>query len=157
MGKVIHLPRTLLVCYSGSMVKPEDCVFCHPSERVLEENEFAQVILSNPRKVPGHFLVIPKRHIEKPWELTNEELVAVFELIFFVEKKIIGKLGDGADVKQNYRPFLPQSRLKKDHVHFHVYPRSLQDYLYKVAEVYETDLFADLDDYEREEVGKLLK
>jgi diadenosine tetraphosphate (Ap4A) HIT family hydrolase len=125
------------------MVKHEDCVFCHPGERVLKENEFAQVILSNPRKVPGHFLVIPKRHIEKPWELTNEELVAVFELIFFVEKKIIGKLGDGADVK--------------DHVHFHVYPRSLQDYLYKVAEVYETDLFADLDDYEREEVGKLLK
>lgn len=139
------------------MVKAEDCSFCHPKERVLKENELAQVVLSNPRKVPGHFLVMPKRHIEKPWELTNEELAAIFELIFFIEKRIIGKLGDGADVRQNYRPFIPQSRLKADHVVFHVYPRSLQDYLYKVSEVYETDLFTDLDDLERKEVSKLLE
>ena len=139
------------------MTKPSDCPFCTPTERVLKENALAQVVLSNPRKVPGHFLVLPKRHIEKPWELTNDELVAVFELIFFVEQKIIGKLGDGADIKQNYRPFQPQSRLKADHIVFHVYPRSLHDYLYKVSEVYETDLFADLDDLERSEVSKLLK
>lgn len=139
------------------MVNVSDCSFCHPAERVLKENELAQVMLSNPRKVPGHFLIMPKRHVEKPWEMTNEELVAVFELIFFVEQRIIGKLGEGADIKQNYRPFLPQSRLKADHVVFHVYPRSLHDYLYKVAEIYETDLFADLDDVERNEVAKLLK
>ena len=139
------------------MVNKQDCPFCNPNERVLKENKLALTTLSNPRKVPGHFLVMPKRHIEKPWEMTNDELVAVFELIFFVEQRIIGKLGEGADIKQNYRPFLPQSRLKADHVVFHVYPRSLQDYLYKVAEIYETDLFADLDDVERNEVAKLLK
>lgn len=139
------------------MVKPEDCPFCTPKEPVLRENKLAQVVLSNPRKVPGHFLVMPKRHIEKPWELTDEELVAVFDLIFFVEKRIIGTLGEGADVRQNYRPFIPSSRLKADHIVFHVYPRSLQDYLYKVSEVYETDLFTDLDDLERREVSKLLE
>ncbi len=139
------------------MVQTKDCMICSGSDPVLKENDLAKVILSNPRKVPGHFLVMPKRHIEKPWEMTNEELIAVFELIFFVEQRIIGKLGEGCDVKQNYRPFLPQSRLKKDHILFHVYPRSLHDYLYKVAEVYETDLFADLDDVERNEVAKLLK
>lgn len=122
----------------------------------MKENAVAQVLLSNPRKVPGHMLVIPKRHVEKPWDLTNDELTGIFELIFFVEKKLIGTLGDGCDIKQNYRPFMPQSRLKKDHVHFHVYPRSLHDYLYKVSEVYETDLFADLDDAERDAVAKLL-
>ena len=135
----------------------EDCPFCEVKDRVLRENERARVILSNPRKVPGHFLVIPKRHVEKPWELTHEELADIFDLIFFIEKKVIGKLGDGCDVRQNYRPFLPQNRLKKDHVHFHVLPRSLNDYLYKMAEVYETDLFADLDDMEGEAVAKLLK
>jgi ATP adenylyltransferase len=135
----------------------EDCPFCDLKEHSLRENEYARVILSNPRKIPGHLLVIPKRHMEKPWELTSEELVGVFELIFFVEKKLIGKLGEGCDIRQNYRPFLPQTRLKKDHLHFHVYPRSLNDYLYKVAEVYETDLFADLDDMERDAVARLLK
>lgn len=132
------------------------CPFCNPKDRVLKENEHAQVVLSNPRKVPGHFLVVPKRHIEKPWELTKDELTGIFELLFFIEQKILGKLGEGCDIRQNYRPFLTQSRLKVDHVHFHIYPRSLEDYIYKVSEIYETDLFADLDDMERDEVAKLL-
>lgn len=135
----------------------KDCPFCDPEDRVLKENKQALVILSNPRKVPGHFLVLPKRHIEQPWDLTKDELVDIFELIFLVEQKILGKLGDGVDVRQNYRPFLTQSELKVNHVHFHVYPRSLEDYLYKVSEQFETQLFADLDPVEAKAVSDLLK
>ena len=134
-----------------------DCPFCNPSDRVLKQNDLAQVILSNPRKVPGHFLVIPKRHVEKPWELQPEELHAIFQLIFFVEQKIIGPLGDGANIRQNYLPFVKQGQVKVNHVHFHVIPRSDQDYIYKVAERYEDDLFAELDPAERDEVAKLLE
>ena len=133
------------------------CPFCNPLERILKENETAHVLLSDPRKVPGHFLVTPKRHVEKPWDLTSQELSDVFELIFLVEQKIIGKLGDGADIRQNYRPFIKQNKLKIDHVHFNVIPRSMEDYIYSVVEKYETDLFAELDDAEREEVTKLLE
>lgn len=138
------------------MSKVEDCPFCNTGERVLKENEHAQVILSNPRKVPGHFLVVPKRHVEKPWELSGQELTGIFELIFFIEQKIIGKLGDGCDVRQNYRPFLQQGKLKVNHVHFHVIPRSLDDYIYQISEKYDTELFADLDSTEAAEVAKLL-
>jgi diadenosine tetraphosphate (Ap4A) HIT family hydrolase len=134
-----------------------NCPFCSPTERVLKENASAQVILSNPRKVPGHFLVIPKRHVEKPWELTPEELQDIFALIFAVEQKILGKLGDGVDIRQNYRPFMKQSQLKVDHMHFHVIPRALEDYIYSISEKYETELFAELDDVERDEVAKLLE
>jgi diadenosine tetraphosphate (Ap4A) HIT family hydrolase len=87
---------------------PKGCPFCHPLERVVKENDLAQVLLSDPRKIPGHILVMPKRHVEEPWELTASELQAIFELIFFIEKKIIGKLGDGCDIRQNYRPFMKQ-------------------------------------------------
>jgi len=139
------------------VMKKIDCPFCNLNERVLKENELAQVFLSNPRKVPGHFLVTPKRHVEKPWELTPEELQAVFELIFFVEQKIIGKLGEGANVRQNYLPFVKQGQVKVNHVHFHVIPRSQGDYLYKVAEQYEDEVFAELDEVERKEVTKLLE
>jgi diadenosine tetraphosphate (Ap4A) HIT family hydrolase len=52
---------------------------------------------------------------------------------------------------------MDQSRLKVNHVHFHVIPRSNEDYIYQVAEKYDTDLFADLDDTERDEVAKLLQ
>lgn len=133
------------------------CPFCNSQERVLKENDLAQVILSNPHKVPGHFLVMPKRHIEQPWKLTKKELSAIFDLIFFVEQRIVGKLGDGVDIRQNYRPFKKQDDLKVNHVLFHVLPRSENDYLYQVSEQYEKDLFADLDPTEAAAVAKLLK
>lgn len=133
------------------------CPFCSPLNGAIKSNATAVVYLSDPRKVPGHFLVVPKRHIEKPWNLKPKEIEDIYKLIFFIEKKIIGKLGDGADVRQNYRPFMAQSALKIDHVHFHVIPRSNKDYLYQKVEKYETDLFAELDDLERREVTKLLK
>lgn len=139
------------------MATKTECPFCNLNERVLKENGTAQAFLSNPRKVPGHFLVTPKRHIEKPWELTGEELKDIFELIFFVEKKLIGKVGDGVDIRQNYRPFMQQGKIKVNHVHFHVYPRYLEDYLYKVSEQFETDLFTDLDEGEQADFAKLLK
>ena len=139
------------------MVDTKECRFCNPREHILRENKSAHVILSNPHKVPGHFLVVPKRHVEKPWELNSKELHDIFELIFFVEQRIIGMLGDGCDIRQNYRPFMEQSRLKMDHVHFHVIPRSHEDYIYKVAEQYEADLFVDLDDMERDAVINILK
>ena len=140
------------------MTKTEaNCPFCNIGERVLKSNRYAQAFLSNPRKVPGHFLVTPKRHIEKPWELTDGELKDIFELIFFIEQRLVSKLGEGADIRQNYRPFLKSSRLKQNHVHFHVYPRYNQDFLYQVSEKFETDLFTDLDPGEQAEFAKLLK
>lgn len=122
----------------------------------MKENERAQVLLSNPRKMPGHFVVMPKRHVEQPWELTKEEVSDIFELIFFVEQKIIGKLGDGVDIRQNYRPFV-KGGIKVDHVHFHVYPRYKDDYLHQVSGQFENDLFTDLDPGEQDEIAKLLK
>jgi histidine triad (HIT) family protein len=135
-----------------------DCPFCNPEElkRTVKENEHARILLSDPRKVPGHILVMPKRHVEKPWELGDDELLGVYELIRFAQQRVVGKLGDGVDVRQNYRPFMQQSKLKINHMHFHVIPRSNEDYIYSVSERFETDLFAELDDLEREEVTKLL-
>jgi diadenosine tetraphosphate (Ap4A) HIT family hydrolase len=134
------------------------CPFCNADDRVLKENEHAILILSNPRKVPGHFLALPKRHIEEPWQLSAEELTDIFKLIFVAEKAILsGGLGTGVDIRQNYRPFKKQDALKKNHVLFHVVPRAEGDYIYSVSEKFEKDLFADLDDLERKEVEKFLK
>jgi len=136
----------------------KDCPFCEPKDRVLKENEHAVMILSNPRKVPGHLLVLPKRHIEEPWELTSAELRDIFDLIFYAEQKMVGKLGDGVDIRQNYRPFKKHTtNFAANHVLFHVIPRYKDDYIYTVSEQFEKDLFADLDPLEAKEVTKLLK
>ena len=136
----------------------QNCPFCNPTDRVLKENEHAILILSNPRKVPGHILVLPKRHIEEPWQLTADELTDVFKLIFIAEKAILkGGLGGGVDIRQNYQPFKKEDELKKNHVLFHVIPRAKDDYIWSVSEHYERDLFAELDPLEAKEVAKLLK
>ena len=139
------------------MTKEADCRFCNLDGQVVKENEHAVVALSNPRKVPGHVLVLPKRHITEPWQLTADELTDVFKLIFFVEQRLLGKLGDGVDIRQNYRPFVAENELKVDHVHFHVIPRYKDDYIHTVSEQFEKDLFVGLDDLERKEVEKLLQ
>lgn len=132
------------------------CPFCNPLERIIKSNDNANLLLSDPRKVPGHLIVVPKRHIEKPWELTDQEITDIFKLIFLAEQKLIGHLGEGCDIRQNYRPFIKQNKLKIDHIHFHVIPRSYHDFIYQKVERYETDIFAELDDLERSEVVKLL-
>lgn len=138
------------------MTEATYCPFCNPLETIAKQNELAQVILSDPHKVPGHVLVMPKRHVEKLSELTSEELVAIFELITFIEERFIGSLGEGFDIRQSYRPYLPQDKLKLNHLTFHILPRSMNDYLHQVSGQYEDGLYAELDDSEREAVAKLL-
>ena len=101
-------------------------------------------------------MVTPRRHVEKPWELTKDELLAVFDLLNQLEQKLEGKLGDGFDVRQNYRPFLEQSRLKVDHVHYHLIPRRKFDKIHDVAERFETVLFEKLTDQEADQIRPLL-
>jgi diadenosine tetraphosphate (Ap4A) HIT family hydrolase len=136
------------------------CPFCNQErkEQPVKENELAQIFLSDPHKVPGHVLVMPKRHIEKPWELTPEELQACFDLIFLVEQRFLGKLGDGFDIRQSYWPFREQGSLKAKHLLFHVIPRAEDDYLFQISEGKNPeDLYAGLDEVEGDAVARLLQ
>lgn len=136
-----------------------DCPFCtvdNVKTRTLRDSENSRVILSNPRLMQGHLLVVPKRHIEQPWELTDVELKEIFSHIRDLQKKISTTLGTGCDVRQNYRPFMKQGELKVDHVHFHLLPRTFQDDLYERSMKFETDIFTDLIDSEVDEVREAL-
>ena len=130
------------------------CPFCEPKQRVLKENERAYVMLSNPRKVDGHFLVIPKRHIEAPWEMGPEEVQDVFELISFVQQKLVNGFAQGSDVRQHHRPFLKESRTKVNHVHYQILPRMFQDTLHQHNT--EDKLWGDLPQEEHDRIAKLL-
>ncbi len=135
----------------------DNCPFCSLNERVLKENDKAILFLSNPRIMEGHFLISPKRHVEKPWELTNDEVSSIFNLVRLVQEFITENLTDGCDVRQNYRPFLKQSKLKVNHVHYHVMPRNFEDELYQKVEKHETQMFKDLGNNEHERIAKMLE
>jgi histidine triad (HIT) family protein len=122
------------------------CPFCEidPTRTVvLEEKDHCRVVFSDPRLVPGHLLVIPKRHVELPAELNDEERREIFDTILDYQTKIMSRMSSGCDVRQNCRPFLPESRIKVDHVHYHLLPRELGDAIYEKTKG-QSELFQSL-------------
>jgi diadenosine tetraphosphate (Ap4A) HIT family hydrolase len=132
------------------------CVFCdemlRQHEHIVKESNYSFVLLSNPRLTKGHTLVIPKRHVEYPGELTSEEFMDIFALIEEVRCALLKSVATGVDVRQHYRPFLPESKTKVDHVHFHILPRTMGDELHEKSLQFESALFADLEQSERDEM-----
>ena len=119
-----------------------NCPFCeidHDRNQVLKESKYSFVIFSNPRLMPGHLLVVPKRHIEKLSELKEIEKVDLWNFVIEFEEKILKYVSKGCDIRQNFRPFQKQSNLK-----VHLQPRKFKDNLYKKSQVHETELFKSL-------------
>lgn len=137
-----------------------NCPFCNIDEertRIIKEGEHVWVVLSNPRLVDGHLLVIPKRHIEKSSKLREEEKKELFETVLEFREKILLKFSSGCDIRQNCRPFLKQSNLKVDHLYFHLLPREFEDELYKKCQIFEKEIFRMLTEEEKEKFAKLFK
>jgi len=134
------------------------CPFCEFSEnRIIEEGKFWRVILSNPRLVPGHTLIIPKRHLVRMSELTSEEWSELQPLFAKYEELILSRLATGCDIKQHYRPFIPDGSIKQSHLHIHLIPRSFEDALYNESQVYEKTLFQPLSKQEEEKYLELFR
>ena len=135
-----------------------ECRFCDieqkEAQRVLEVLEYVTVLFSNPRLMPGHLLVIPKRHVLHLSELNEQERKELFDTTIAYQEKILKNVASGCDIKQHNRPFLPESDLKVDHAHIHLQPREFEDELYTKALVNERQIFQPLTD---EEVEKYIR
>ena len=147
--------RQIFILNRDIIKNMKKCPFCERS-RILDENDLACVLASNPRLVFGHLLVVPKRHVEKPWNLRDDEIMAVWNLIKKYQKLLAERVGDGCDVRENYRPFLQQTKLKVNHLHWHLIPRKNQDELYAKSQIGEQGIFRDLANGELSELAKIL-
>ncbi len=137
-----------------------DCPFCNLNSdinRVIYESETVFVILSNPCLTKGHLLVIPKRHIEKPSDLTSKERIELFETVLKYQDILIDMFGGGCDIRENYRPFQKQNDLKVDHIHFHLIPRTLDDEIYQSYEKLQRNVFKKMDRIETEQILEVFK
>ncbi|MBI2098070.1 MAG: HIT family protein [Candidatus Wildermuthbacteria bacterium] len=137
----------------------KDCPFCgsaREEQRTLKEGKYMHVILSNPRLMPGHLLVIPKRHVTRLSEMTKEERNELLDLLIEFEEKILSKLSAGCDIRQNYKPYVSDSRTSIKHFHFHLYPRNLNDELHQATDPVQKPLYQDLPEEEKERLFKLL-
>jgi len=137
-----------------------NCPFCNINKektRILKENSKTLVILSNPRLVEGHILIIPKKHVEKLSELSAEERKELFDTLIEFQEKVLKDIAKGCDIRQNYRPFQKQDKLKVNHLHIHLQPRKLFDELYEKCQIFEKNVFKELSKEEMKRFSKLLK
>lgn len=103
-----------------------ECLFCNfdKKEYVLE-NELAFVIYDKFPVNKGHALVIPKRHFESYFDITNEELLKINELIKKIKDILIKEYNpDGFNIGINIGKDAGQSIF---HLHIHIIPRYKND------------------------------
>ena len=102
--------------------RDEECIFCNPGNRVIEESELAYVIKDAYAVTDGHTLVIPKRHVADYFDLYMAERNAIESLLQNQKERLIK--GDpqvsGFNVGINVGASAGQTIF---HVHIHLIPR----------------------------------
>ena len=137
----------------------DSCPFCTTAKqegRILKEGQYAYVILSNPRLMPGHLLVIPKRHVEgRLQDLSHEERDEAMNFLAEFQIKILKKLSSGCDIRQNYKSYVENSKTHVNHMHFHLHPREPQDELHEKADIHRKPLYKELLEEEKKRIFDL--
>jgi len=138
-----------------------ECRFCkiatENSERIIRSTKHTFTVLSDPKLMSGHLLIIPRRHVEKLSELSKEERTDLFEEVINLQEKILKNIAPGCDICEHYRPFIPDNKLKVSHLHIHLRPRELDDELYEKVQIREKDVFKDIENKEWKKYKELLK
>lgn len=99
-----------------------DCPFCSiDRSRVHLESDSAFAIFDAYPITDGHTLVIPKRHVASIFDLSDQELTAVWSLLAQVRAKLRSGLDpDGFNIGINDGSAAGQTIM---HAHVHVIPR----------------------------------
>ncbi len=103
------------------------CLFCNSkSSGIAHENDLAYASYDTYPVSTFHCLIIPKRHINDYFDLTNDELVACNNLIKIIKNEIIEKDNtvEAFNIGTNVGKISGQSIM---HCHIHVIPRRKGD------------------------------
>ena len=99
------------------------CIFCKISKKDLQfENDLAYSSIDSYPVSEFHSLIVPKRHVETYFELTDEEIQACNELILKTKEKILKQDTSvkGFNIGTNAGKVAGQSIM---HCHIHLIPR----------------------------------
>jgi diadenosine tetraphosphate (Ap4A) HIT family hydrolase len=99
------------------------CLFCNSkASGIIHENEFAYASYDTYPVSKDHCLIIPKRHIDNFFYLSDEELIACNDLIRLIKNEILNKDKSikGFNIGTNAGKLAGQSIM---HCHIHLIPR----------------------------------
>ncbi len=103
------------------------CIFCKIRKEELQfENQLAYSSKDSYPVSEFHSLIVPKRHVETYFELTNEEILACNKLILKTKEKILKQDSSvkGFNIGTNAGKVAGQSIM---HCHIHLIPRREED------------------------------
>lgn len=107
-----------------------ECIFCRivagdiPCAKVYEDDRVLAFLDINPL-MPGHTLLIPKKHAETLFDMTPEEAGACGAALQKVASAVFkGMDAEGLNILQNNYEISGQEIF---HVHFHLMPRKTGD------------------------------
>jgi len=108
----------------------ESCIFCRivrgeiPSYKIYEDERTLAFLDINP-SAPGHTLIIPKAHVTRVEDLSEEDAETLFRTLH----RLVGGIQDAMDVSSSTIVINngPESGQEVPHVHIHVIPRTRGD------------------------------
>jgi histidine triad (HIT) family protein len=107
---------------------PQYCAFCNPNilkQQTFYEDELVLALYTHKPIVPGHCLVIPKRHVERFEQLTDEEITQMGRVIKKVNTAVVKVFDTSAYLLLQKNG--PEAGQTVPHVHFHYIPRKAGD------------------------------
>ena len=105
----------------------QSCLFCTiPAERIVASNDMAYAIRDGFPVTPLHTLVIPKRHVEDFFGLSEAELQACHDLLIQLRSSILAEDAEveGFNIGMNAGRVAGQTIF---HCHIHLIPRRRGD------------------------------
>lgn len=108
----------------------ESCIFCRiirgeiPSYKIYEDERTLAFLDINPSAL-GHTLIIPKAHVTRIEDLSEEDAEALFRTLH----RLVGGIQDAMEVPSSTIGINngPESGQEVPHVHIHVIPRTRGD------------------------------
>lgn len=98
-----------------------DCPFCKIDREIILETELCLVVYDKYPVNEGHVLVVPKRHVSNYFDLEQEEVDSIWQMVNKVKLILDAKYKpQGYNVGFNIGRAAGQTI---DHVHIHVIPR----------------------------------
>lgn len=110
------------LCTRTTMTAAKPCIFCTlPDSSIIDQNELGMAVRDIFPVNPGHTLIMPKRHVSSYFELTDDEVLALMQLLRRAKQAIDAEFKpDDYNIGINNGPLAGQT---VPHVHIHVMPR----------------------------------
>lgn len=139
-----------------------NCPFCNNPKlesRIIYKDTLVFGFPTNIPITPGHVLICPVRHVAKIDELSEQELVAITNLIIKMKNSLTKAVGaQGFNIAFNEGECAGQSI---SHLHVHVVPRQPGDqgvYGYEPRKfLYRSGSRSESPDAELQQIGELIK